>query len=584
MTVDLSKTKITGSYLRQVTKEEFDRLVKLAIEDDVMPKYNLGILYLYGQQTNVDFKEAAKWFGKAAEKGDRQSGLFLGYMAENALGSKVNYSSTLHTYEKYVIDPKNYEALRTKAEKTEDAQVAKVLKDLFKQLSKLKDDILDIKGLFHFDEQSGFYSFNWDSVALVQIKKLLTQYNDVANQFKVYIDVFFSSTSEQNIGKWAYYYFDCVRRFQLFFNALYGRYTFRTSMERDGMVLFDENSYLNKAIGFNLDHKDVLGITLIAEHDDNADWMNALGLWYEYNSMWQDTREAEKWYNRAIKFGNKEAEMHLSRLQSNKLYRLAKECNADNADECYSVAQSFTNNKERANDWFLMAASAGNEHALRIITQTDEVKNGHVLDSTSGQVPYWKEYAAEKKNMNSNSNLWVKAMVKAVKDYQAALQRAAEEAERKRREAEEAKRRAAEEAERRRLAAIEAERQRKIREEQEKRRAAEEAERRRLAAIEAERQRKIQEENNRRQAAINAAQAAEAERQRLFNQYLANVKADRQEAMWHSYIKKLIIIIVICLALIVGAVIYLLSNADAQQFLQNNFGISISNILEQIGI
>jgi TPR repeat protein len=51
-----------------------------------MAEHGLGFMYLYGECTEKNEKEAAKWFQRAAEHGLVGSAMTLGMMYEQGLG------------------------------------------------------------------------------------------------------------------------------------------------------------------------------------------------------------------------------------------------------------------------------------------------------------------------------------------------------------------------------------------------------------------------------------------------------------------------------------------------------------------
>ena len=55
-------------------------LEQRAVAGDAVAQYNLGVMYYEGQGVEQNFKDAAKWFRKAAEQGNAMAQYSLGFM------------------------------------------------------------------------------------------------------------------------------------------------------------------------------------------------------------------------------------------------------------------------------------------------------------------------------------------------------------------------------------------------------------------------------------------------------------------------------------------------------------------------
>ena len=60
--------------------------------------FNLGMVYYYGLDGEQCYTEAAKWFTKAAEKGDVRAQYTLGWMYEIGGGVKQDYAEGIRWY------------------------------------------------------------------------------------------------------------------------------------------------------------------------------------------------------------------------------------------------------------------------------------------------------------------------------------------------------------------------------------------------------------------------------------------------------------------------------------------------------
>ena len=63
----------------------------LAEQGDAQAQYNLGVLYAKGRGVAQDFKEAVKWYRKAAEQGDAFAQGKLGAMYHFGMGVPRDY-------------------------------------------------------------------------------------------------------------------------------------------------------------------------------------------------------------------------------------------------------------------------------------------------------------------------------------------------------------------------------------------------------------------------------------------------------------------------------------------------------------
>ena len=66
---------------------------------DYVPAYCfIGYCYSHGTGVNTDYKEAIKWYKRAADKGDAISQLNLGYLYQKGLGTQPNYRMAIQYY------------------------------------------------------------------------------------------------------------------------------------------------------------------------------------------------------------------------------------------------------------------------------------------------------------------------------------------------------------------------------------------------------------------------------------------------------------------------------------------------------
>ena len=80
-----------GLGMEQDFKEAVRWYQKAADQEDLLAQTNLGEMYAEGLGVEQDFKEAVKWFEKAADQGAAMAQNNLGGMYEKGLGVEQNY-------------------------------------------------------------------------------------------------------------------------------------------------------------------------------------------------------------------------------------------------------------------------------------------------------------------------------------------------------------------------------------------------------------------------------------------------------------------------------------------------------------
>ena len=82
-----------GLGVTQDYKEAVKWYSKAAEQGMATAQYNLGVRYEIGQGVTQDYKEAVKWYKKAAEQGHAKAQYILGLMYEYGLGVAQDYKS-----------------------------------------------------------------------------------------------------------------------------------------------------------------------------------------------------------------------------------------------------------------------------------------------------------------------------------------------------------------------------------------------------------------------------------------------------------------------------------------------------------
>ena len=72
----------------------------LAANGDAHAQYELGFMYDRGNGVPQDFKEAASWYGKAAEQGNASAQFYLGHMYDLGKGVTQDYKQAAAWYSK----------------------------------------------------------------------------------------------------------------------------------------------------------------------------------------------------------------------------------------------------------------------------------------------------------------------------------------------------------------------------------------------------------------------------------------------------------------------------------------------------
>jgi TPR repeat protein len=469
--------RITNASLLQQKQEEFLLLQKQAQEGNVMAQYNVGICYLYGQNTKVDYDKAFSWFEKAAQQGDKLAGLFMGYFYEIGVGRNINYSKAITYYKTY--SPSIIEVDKTslwdKAKKLDEKEIEKNLSEICNRASKLGEAILKIKGFCVYYPKDNSFNFKWNNSTRSEFKQPLEEYNKLVEEFRIYLDSYTSDSDDEKYGYWMYIYEDTLNLFYEICNALVGRDTLYRYLDKVGLPAIDKNKNFEFALGRCLiDDNDktdndyiISGLLLIAGHDEDPIWQNKVGLWYEYRNENKDLLQAELWYKKALVLKLSAAQVNIERLKGKKEYKLITDKSEGSSDDRLKIVKNIRGNEELRNKWLLSAALLGNETAVEQLAATIDVKGDCIYNKVCNFEPSWKIIELEITDCKKKIDTWKKIVEKDRKRY-------IEEEERRIKKEEEARRKAAEEEARRKAA-----------EEEARRRAEEEEERRRQAELDA---------------------------------------------------------------------------------------------------
>jgi TPR repeat protein len=80
--------------------ESFSECKTLATQGDAGAQYSLGFMYTTGNGAPQDYKEAAKWYGKAAEQGNVWAQYSVGVIFAKGEGVPQDYKEAVRWYRK----------------------------------------------------------------------------------------------------------------------------------------------------------------------------------------------------------------------------------------------------------------------------------------------------------------------------------------------------------------------------------------------------------------------------------------------------------------------------------------------------
>ena len=135
-----------GQGVEQDFKEAVKWYRKAAEQGDAVAQYNLGLMYRKGEGVPQDFKEALKWFRKAAEQGNELAQYSLGMMYDNGEGVPIDRGVAYVWCS--IAAAKGYTEAATwkdnTAKKMTPAQIAKA-EELVKEMIKKNPKLLNSK-------------------------------------------------------------------------------------------------------------------------------------------------------------------------------------------------------------------------------------------------------------------------------------------------------------------------------------------------------------------------------------------------------------------------------------------------------
>lgn len=476
-------------------KEEFLLLQKQAHEGNANAQYHLGLCYLYGQNTEMDFNEAYQWIEKAALQGDKIAGLFLGYFHELGIGCEINYAQAIDKYRTYSpsVSEVDKTALWEEVKKIDKNEIENKLSEIYNKANHIRETIIKITDFWEYDSQNDSYNTHYrveDSSGIekpieeynkiveeFKIHKIhldvftfesddlkygywmylkpLEEYNKLVEEFKIYLDAYTSDSDDEKYGYWTYLYEDVLNLTGIICNALMGRYTLYQYFWYSRLLNIDDNKYFLFALGrclkdddYSSDNDDkTSGLLLVASHDDDPVWQNRVGLWYEFGNENKDLLLSEYWYKKAACSMLPEAKVNIDRLKWKKEYKIITDKTVGLAEDRLKIAKTIKRNKELRNRWLLSAATMGNENAMKQLSKTIDVDGDHIYYKTIAHL--MEKIELEKAYREEKNESWKEDAVAFTREYFIELKKKEEE-ERKKTAEEEARKKAEEEERRRR--------------------------------------------------------------------------------------------------------------------------------------
>jgi len=93
-----------GEGASQDYKQAVKWFTKAAEQGDAKSQYNLGVMYDQGQGVPQDYKQAVKWFTKAAEQGVAEAQYNLGALSSNGKGVPQDYKQAYAWFSLAAVD------------------------------------------------------------------------------------------------------------------------------------------------------------------------------------------------------------------------------------------------------------------------------------------------------------------------------------------------------------------------------------------------------------------------------------------------------------------------------------------------
>ena len=505
-----------------MSADELCALESKVAAGDADAQAKLLLYHVYGPNPASD-KVILKTVTELCDKGNPMALLYAAFLHEHALGTPKNYCKAVEYYsEAYdALNPISATKKRSVSTTKAEADLEKIYSAILKNISQ----IVSIPGFCVFEK--GAYNISLNQKSLKTLQTSLSDLINDVNEFKTMLEMALPGMGESDSAQWEYRLQDTVLVPVEIFKTITARIYLHGYLAENEFVSLPEDKYFANAIGRcivdddEIDDNDyiIAGLLQMAGHDNSPLWQYRVGLWFENSDSNLEPQTAASWYEKA-KDRLHEAKVALKRLKGSSNYKILQGRENGTVKECQKLLSRTASNPQNNIVWLIECAMRGDEAALIRLEQKhiSPAGDNSVLKGDFKPELYYPIIAEEIRKDEKISDDYFADKLAESKQCQKEiyLQRAREEAARKKAEEEarkreeariraeeEAKRKAEEEARKREEARIRAE-QEAIRRAEEDARRKEEA--KRQAELEAIR--KIEEEKRQAELAEKRKEAA----------------------------------------------------------------------------
>ena len=352
-----------------------------------------------GQEAEKEklYKDALKWYGKAAEQGHGKSETCIGYLYEKGRGVKKDYKQAFQWYQK--------------AAEHGRAKAARKLGDFYAKGLGTAQDYTKTAEWYQKAANQG------SATAALNLGDCYANGNGVEKDDKQAISWYLKATDQNGYAS---------ARSKAFYKL---------------------GQCYRKGKGVKQDYVQAVQWYRKAIEEGNADAMHALGVCYETGQgVIQDYKLAVQWYRKAADLGISEAMNSLGCCyrsgqgivrdydQAIQWFRKAIEAGNTNAminlGSCYRLGQGIVRDYDQAFQWYRRAVEGGNHMAMNNLGYCYKLGIGVAQDYT--QAIQWYRKAIEAGNTNAMNNLGVcyefgegvpKSRTKAIEWYRKAAEK-----------------------------------------------------------------------------------------------------------------------------------------------------------------
>lgn len=513
-----------------MSSEELVALERKVAVGDTDAQAKLLLYHVYGPEPAS--KDAIlKKVTELCEEGNSMAMLYAGFLYEHALGTPKDYCKAVEYYSKAydVLNPAPAKQKRAVSASKAQAELEKSYSGIMKVVSK----IVSIPGFCVFDE--GAYHISLNTKAFQVLETSLPDLIDDVNEFKVILETAVHGMTDAEAAQWEYRLQDMVLVPLEIFKTITVRAYVHSYLAQNEFISIPEDKYFENTIGRcivdddKIDDNDyiIAGLLQMAAHDNSPLWQYRVGLWFENSDSNLEPQKAANWYEKA-QDDLPEAKAALKCLKNSQNYKILLGRDNGTVKQCQELSSRTSLNPQNNITWLIESALRGDMAALMRLEQKhiSPAGDNSVLKGDFKPELYYTVIAEESRKDEEISDDYFADKLAESKRCQKEidLQRAREEAARKKAE---------EEARKREEARIRAEEEAKRKAEEEARRKEEAKRQAELEAI-----RKIEEEKKqaelaekRKEAALKRAEtlARKKEEERILAEQEAKRKAEEEK-------------------------------------------------------